>query len=498
MLLLVNTNRMQPPIAPVGLDYVATSARRRNVPVEVVDLGLVEDAHEALERSLARRQPRLVGLSYRNVDDSFWPSAQSFLPELVHLMRAVRGLTDAPVVLGGVGFSVFAARIVEHTGAEYGIRGDGEESLVQLYGHLSRGGKPGSAELSTIPGLVWREGGRLVANQPAWRPVDVPAARDAIDNATYFALGGQLGVETKRGCPRSCIYCADPLAKGVRIRPRSPTAVAAEFESLWAQGVTCIHLCDGEFNVPRGHALRICEELVRKNLPARVGWYAYAAVTPFDDDLAAACKRAGCRGLDFTGDAANDEMLKRYHVEHRQADVALAVSLCRRHGIPCMVDLLLGGPGETRDTVRQTLQRLELIGPDCVGVGLGMRLYPGTPVVRALEAGGPLDQNPGVVRKYPGPLDLLQPTYYLSPALGERPAAFIRRVVAGDPRFFVPADEVSGGHEGSDHNYNANFDLVRAIRAGARGAYWDILRRAASSDKGASSASSGTSSAAPD
>ena len=90
----------------------------------------------------------------------------------------------------------------------------------------------------------------------------------------------------------------------------------------------------------------------------------------------------------------------------------------------------------------------------------------------------PLDGHPGIQRRYEGPVDLLKPTYYISPELGPKPAALIREAIAGDKRFFPPSDlKEAFTLEMRGHNYNENVPLQRAIEAGARGAYWDILRK---------------------
>lgn len=472
MLVLINANRMSPPIAPIGLDYVASAARARGIAAKVVDLGLAPDPEAMLEQAFSRASPRLVGVSFRNVDDSFWPSAAWFVPELVALVARLRTLTEAPIVLGGVGFSIFAAELLARSGADFGVRGDGEGALVALYAAVGD-----RVALGTVPGLLWRtETGALVTNPPAWpRPLVVLGTRDAIDNPTYLAMGGQVGVETKRGCPRRCIYCADPIAKGSRVRARDPREVADEVARLLAQGVDTLHICDGEFNVPRAHAAAVCGELAARGFGDRVRWYVYAAVRPFDDELARAMRRAGCVGVDFTGDAGSDAMLETYRHPHRRAHLLGAVAACRRAGLTCMVDLLLGGPGETPATVRETVSVLRSAEPDCVGVGLGMRLYPGTRALALALAEGPLEHHPSIRRRSTGAVDLLTPVYYLASALGPRPAALVRELIGNDPRFFLPTDEL--GHRGDDHNYNDHAALLAAIARGERGAYWDILRR---------------------
>jgi len=470
MLTLINTNRMRPPIAPIGLEYVAEVVRQQGIEVDVLDLGLGDDPDTALSDYLAGHAPTLIGLSFRNVDDCFWPSAQSFVPDLAALVQRVRALSDAPLVLGGVGFSIFADRVVEATGAEFGIRGDGEAALVALYRQLENGNA-----FESVPGLVWRRGDDLVCNRPAWPEVlSLPTQRRAVDNVTYFQQGGQCGLETKRGCNRQCLYCADPLSKGSVVRMRAPAEVADEVEALLAQGIDVLHTCDAEFNIPRHHALAVCEELIRRGLGEKVRWYAYLAVMPFDAELAQAMRRAGCVGINFTGDAASAEMLATYRQPHRAADLEQAVRLCRDNGIKVMIDLLLGGPGETPETAATTIDFVKRIDPDCAGASLGIRIYPGTAMVDVVRGEGPLETNPALRRKYEGPFDFFQPTFYISRHLGPEPARLIKDLVAGDERFFEPMEERPEA-DATDHNYNDNTELTEAIAGGARGAYWDIL-----------------------
>lgn len=472
MLTLINTNRMVPPIAPIGLEYVAEAAVRAGMEVSILDLALCEDPPTAIREHFASRSPSLIGLSFRNVDDCFWPSAQWFVPGLAQLVQDLRRLSDAPIVVGGVGFSVFARQVVEHTGADFGIRGDGETATIALYRELRNG-----RDYEKVPGLIWRQGDRIRVNEPAW-PADLslPVRRNMVDNRTYFARGGQCGFETKRGCNRRCLYCADPLSKGSVPRSRRPTEIADEIESLLGQGIDVLHTCDAEFNIPRSHAMAVCEELNRRSLGDRVRWYTYLAVTPFDAEMAAAMRKAGCVGINFTGDSANEQMLSTYRQPHRDVDLATAVRLCRENGIKVMIDLMLGGPGETPQTAAETIEFVKRIDPDCAGTSLGIRIYPGTAMVDTLKAEGPLETNPGLRRKYTGPVDLFQPTFYMSPALGPNPARLIKDLIAGDTRFFEPMDEQPDA-DATDHNYNDNTELADAIAAGARGAYWDILNR---------------------
>ena len=471
MLTLINTNTMQPAIAPVGLDYIAGAAKEAGIEVDLVDLCLSGDTEATLRDYFSKHNPELIGLSFRNVDDCFWPSCQWFVPRLAEQIAAIRKLTDAPIVIGGVGFSIFAKQIVEYTKADFGIRGDGEQATVSLYSELQD-----NRRFEKVPGLVWRLDGQIISNEIVWpEPLTLIGDRDAIDNATYFRLGGQLGVETKRGCSRNCIYCADRLSKGTLLRVRKPAEVADEVETLLTQGIDVLHICDSEFNVARNHAYAVCEEFVRHGFGNRLKWYTYMAVVPFDAELAAIMRKAGCVGIDFTGDSASEKMLGVYRQQHSRDTIASAVRLCRENDITVMIDLLLGGPGETPATVKETIDFVKQINPDCAGAPLGVRIYPGTDMAIATAAEGPMEANPNIKRKYEGPVDLFRPTFYISHLLGERPARLIKDLIAGDKRFFEPIDEADALL--TDHNYNDNTELVNAIKSGARGAYWHILHK---------------------
>jgi len=476
MLTLVNTNRMVPAVGPIGLDYVAASAQQAGIDVEVLDLGLADDPAKAMKEYFEKRDPELVGLSFRNSDDCFWPSADWFVPGLKNTVEKIRNLTDVPIVVGGVGFSIFARSIYEYTDFDFGISGDGETAIVALINQLR-----GTRRFTEVPGLIWRDNGTVRENPPSWpEQISLGPTRDFIDNPTYFKRGGQCGIETKRGCNRNCIYCADPLAKGTMLRLRNPSEITDEVQSLLGQGIDVLHLCDSEFNVPRSHAYAVCEEFNRRSLGEKVRWYAYMSPSLFDMDLACVMARAGCVGIDFTGDSASESMLRIYHQQHSRQDLATAVKLCRDNNIAVMVDLLLGGPGETPQTVRETIEFIKEINPDCAGATLGMRIYPRTAMEKMVAA----ELLPGHVtirRKYAGPVDLLKPTFYISEALGENPAGLVKDLIDGDQRFFEPAGEndmqtLKDG-DTSDYNYNQNEPLTQAIEKGARGAYWHILHQ---------------------
>ena len=467
---LINSNDMKPPVAPIAIEYLAGALAAAGFGVEVIDCSFGEDPAGEIRRRLAAIDPLLVGISFRNTDDCFWPSGAWFVPRLGALVAAARAATSAPIVAGGCGFSIYPREILETCGADFGIAGDGEAPLLELAQRVARG-----EDCRTIPGLVYRdEAGRTVANPPEYADaLSVSPARAWIDNARYLREGAMGNVETKRGCPAACIYCADPLAKGVRARCRPPGEIAGEFEALAAQGVDVLHLCDAEFNLPMPHALATAEELARRGLGRRVRWYCYAAIQPFTEQLAHAMRAAGCIGINFGADSACDRMLAVLGRAYRKEDVAAAVAACRAAGIAVMLDLLIGGPGEDESSARESIEFVKRAAPDCAGAAVGVRVYPGTRLAAFVRSQGPIAGNPNLRGAVTENENFFRPLFYVDWKLGPEPGALVARLIDRDARFFQPA----AGDPTLDYNYNMNDVLAAAIARGERGAFWDILRR---------------------
>jgi tryptophan 2-C-methyltransferase len=295
--------------------------------------------------------------------------------------------------------------------------------------------------------------------------------RDTVDNKRYYMEGGMGGVETKRGCPRKCIYCADPLGKGSKLRLRSPSSVADEIESLLDMGIEHIHICDSEFNYPYEHARSICHEIIDRGIGSHLHWYAYCSPAPFDEELCSLFLQAGCAGVNFGVDSASDRILKTLGRDYTCEDVSRTADICRRSGLIFMYDLLLGGPGETRDSLKETIEAMKRMSPHRIGASLGVRVYPKTSLAKMVLQQGPVERNPNLHGEKGS--SFLAPVFYLSAELGQDASQYLEELIGGDERFMFMAGDTSS----SNYNYNANTILVDAIRDGYRGAFWDILRR---------------------
>ena len=460
---LVNPNRILPPISPLGLEYVGEGLLAAGHEVNILDLCWEEQPERAIPAFFGGQEYGLVGISIRNTDDCSFATRESFLPGFSRIVATIRDHSGAPIVAGGVGFSVMPEAVMAITGVDAGVVGDGESTLTGIADRCQR-----KASWEDLPNLVLHRNG--IFQRTAVSTVSLsripPMSRTLVDNRRYYLEGGQAGVETKRGCPMGCVYCADPLAKGSTIRLRPPGDVVAELARLLGQGIEHVHFCDSEFNVPEDHALEICGEIIRRGLGDRLHWYAYCKPTPFSRELAGQMRRSGCRGINFGADSGDEGMLGRLGRDFGPGEILSAARSCRENGIAVMLDLLLGAPGETRESIARTVERMTESGADRIGVTIGVRVYPGTRLAKEVQRG---DLRKGLV----GGSDPRDPVFFLEPGIAPTIFDQLDALVGKDPRFlFFDPDRPD-----RNYNYNANQVLVRAIREGHRGAYWDILRR---------------------
>jgi radical SAM superfamily enzyme YgiQ (UPF0313 family) len=467
-ILLVNPNQMQPPVAPIALDYLASALKDSGHRVALLDLCFSSDIACDIRRYFTSNSASVVAVTLRNTDDTTFATRDFFLPRIKKLAEYLREYTDAPIVIGGSGFSVASEAILEFCGLDLGIWGEGEYALPLLADRITKG-----EDYRNVPGLVYRGKKGFHRNSATYIDLDkMPTPRrETVNNLRYYVEGGMGGVETKRGCPRKCIYCADPLGKGSKIRLRSPSSVADEIESLLGMRIEHIHICDSEFNYPYEHARSICREIIDRGLVSRLRWYAYCSPVPFDEELAKLFLKAGCAGVNFGVDSASDRILRKLGRDYNSDDVTRTAEICHRSGLVFMYDLLLGGPDETRDSLKETVDAMKRMSPQRVGASLGVRVYPKTSLAKMVLQQGPVATNPNLHGERDS--SFLAPVFYLSSELGGDASRYLERLIGGDERFMFMAGDTSS----SNYNYNANTVLVNAIRDGHRGAFWDILRR---------------------
>jgi len=429
--LLVSTNRAHGLLRPfpLGLAYVAANLDARRHEVGLWDAMFQDGWESSLRGRLREFRPEVVGLSVRNVDDQEIRGPQWFLEEAKRMADVCREESGATLVVGGPGFSMFAGEALRFLGADFGIVGEGERALGLLLDRLENGADP-EANLSDVPGLVWLEDGRPRTNPPQ-RIEDLDRlaepVRAPLDAAKYHETPGERSipnvapVQTKRGCTQSCIYCATPAMEGARLRLRSPEAVGDEIERLVEQGLTRLQFVDALFTNPPGHAEAICRELLRRRLPVR--WSATINPAFAEPELLKLMKRAGCSVLVVGNESGCTRTLEAMSKGFAREDAERCFSLIEAEQIRYNAFLLLGGPGEDRDSVRESVELMQRFRPNQMSVTVGIRVYPHCELVQVAERDGML--RPGD--------SLLRPRFYLAPAVQDWIWEYLDEVMKRNP-----------------------------------------------------------------
>ncbi|WP_242392188.1 B12-binding domain-containing radical SAM protein [Anaeromyxobacter oryzisoli] len=397
-ILLVSLNRVRfpYPVYPLGVDHVAGAISPPH-EVRILDLCPLDPAEigPALARAVRELQPGAVGLSIRNVDNEDQLSVGAFLDDLRHAVAAVRSATAAPVVLGGSGFTLYAAELMEALRPDYGLVGEGERARA-LFDAIARG-----ASAERLPGVALPgrppppprpvEGGARAPRAPA-------GGNPALD--FYLQRGGILNLQTRRGCAFQCVYCSYPLIDGRASRATPADAAAAEAKHLEAAGARYLFITDSVFNGDPAHALAVADAFRRARLG--IPWSAYfAPLAPppgFYDRMA----EAGCTHVEFGTESLSQAMLRRLRKAFRPEHVLAAHEAARRAGLHVAHFLLLGGPGETAATVDETLDAAEHLDAAALFFFCGMRIHPGTELAVLARAAGQI--APGQ--------NLLAPVFY--------------------------------------------------------------------------------------
>ena len=164
-----------------------------------------------------------------------------------------------------------------------------------------------------------------------------------------------LNIQTQRGCAFHCCYCTYPLLEGRAHRRRPAEAVAEEFEQLQTLGARYAFIVDSVFNSSPRHVAEICEAILARNL--KLKWGCFLRPQGLTRELMKLMARAGLSHIEFGSDSFCDEVLEAYEKGLSFDDIAKSSELAHQEKLDYCHFLIAGGPGETRETLRQGFER---------------------------------------------------------------------------------------------------------------------------------------------
>jgi radical SAM superfamily enzyme YgiQ (UPF0313 family) len=448
-LLLISANRERDPypVFPIGLACLAGPLAAAGHLLTVLDLCFEPDPALAISAALSKDQPDAVVISLRNLDNVTWPGSRSYLGGLRDIVALCR--TRAVTIIGGSGFSLMPVEILAAVGAHYGVAAEGEEVLPHLLACLEEGGDP-----SPLPGVVLPGRSTFIPPLPL-ATVGTPD-RTLFDVARYCREGGMANLQTKRGCPFSCIYCTYPLLEGRCMRIRPIPEIIAEIRTLVdGYGVGYLYFVDDIFNYPPAFAEEFCLAIIAERLP--FNWSAFINPDFITPRLLQTMQEAGCDAVEYGSDSGSALMLKTMGKSFTVDSIRESSRLCREMGMDFAHYILFGGPGETRETVLETFDLMDEVDPTAVIAMTGIRIYPGT----ALEQ---VALREGIIAAGDS---LLEPVFYIAPAIRDGLCDLVMQEALKRRTWIVPGLEV-----------NVNSAMLDALRMfPVKGPLWKLMKR---------------------
>ncbi|MBI5903446.1 MAG: radical SAM protein [Deltaproteobacteria bacterium] len=331
----------EPPVFPLGLACIRPGLGKHEA--RGFDPNVHENPFEELKRVIRDFRPDAVGVSLRNIDSTNKRRVVFYYEFFKKMLGEIRSVTDAKIIAGGSGFSMFAGVIMEdEPRIDYGVYLEGEFIIADLLDNL---GAP-----EKVKGVYYRKDGKVRFTGPS-EPADLkrlpPPDRDLNPVAAYKDVPEAVGIETKRGCALKCVYCIYGFLNGRRYRFRAPEKIVDEIETLGAKyGIDSFTFVDSVFNIPLKHAEAICREILRRGIKPR--WSAWFSESGLTREFVELCGEAGCRKVILSPDGFSDAVLKALGKNITRDDIEKAYAVLKETGgFEVCYNFFKNPPGQT-------------------------------------------------------------------------------------------------------------------------------------------------------
>ncbi len=359
---------------PLGLAYMAAVLEQKDIEVKIIDSPVLDYNHDSIKVDLEAFKPTIVGVG------SMTPTIESAL-KCAQIAKEVA--PDAQVIMGGP-HATFADNeiLASEQSVDIIVRGEGEETIVEL---------AQQKKLGDVKGISFRKDKEIIrtGNRPYIQNLDAlpRPAYHLLPMKKYNITGRNLlPVMSSRGCPFQCPFCVASQMFGQQFRARSPKNVLDELEWLrdeyGAEGIT---FQDDTLTFDKKRAVDICDGMIERKIGLHWGCGTRADVVT--KEVMAKMKKANCDETMFGVEAGcqrmRDVLKKRVSTEQ----IENAIKWTKDVGIFVTVSVILGYPGETKETLQETLDFARKVEPDEVWL-CHATPYPGTCLREIVEKNG--------------------------------------------------------------------------------------------------------------
>lgn len=345
---------------PSGLAYIAKSIKASGRAVDAWDLNALRPGWDVIERRIRESRYDLVGIGGLIV-------VYDYAKRLVEMMR--KHHPDTPIIVGDSLGSSVPDLVLEKMGADYVCMGEGEETIVDLLDCLE-----GRGDVAEVKGIAYKANGDIKFTDR--RPLQPDLDKYGTPDLDLFPLGiyrrrpfhifdrhpdmripiprNQHLVIAHRGCPYLCNFCYQQF--GRKLRYRTVDDLIGEIERLNTDhGIDYVNLGIDLFIASKSHTHEFCAEYVKKGLHKKVKWGSAGRTNLMDRDLLRVMKEAGCLLLGYGYESGSQRILDFIGKNATVEQMNKTVRLTREAGINFWGSFMIGQPGETRETVEETI-----------------------------------------------------------------------------------------------------------------------------------------------
>lgn len=380
---------------PLGLGYIAAVLENAGYDVSIVDAYVKNLPHEDLAQLIKNARPDIIGISCLSDQRASW----------FKLIKVIRAIDNAiKIVLGGPHPTLMAHQVVTHFRPDAVVIGEGEETMLELVRAWEDQG-----DIHNVNGIAYMNNDEIVFTSPRARIKDLdglpfPAYHLVDDDysgwvllKSIFSVRGidqvpkYASITTSRGCVGKCGYCSSPLVWKKMWTYRSAKSVVDEMEMLNRQyGVEFIIMTDDIFTVNQKRVMSICEEILRREL--KILWGFETAVKFVSSDLLRLAKQAGCFCVLYGVESASERVLANISKGIKEEEVINAFRMTKDAGIVSGAFLIAGSPGESEESINQTINLLRKIEPELILPQITM-ITPCTKIFEMAKEKGCIDES---------------------------------------------------------------------------------------------------------
>jgi len=367
-----------PLFPPIGLSYLAAVLDQHGYKVKVIDCPACDLTQENLKAELAAFSPDIVGIA----------SMTATIPSALESARVAKEACPHSKVIMGGPHATFADDqiLIEEEAVDIVVRGEGEMTLLEL---AQNNADPKS--LPKIKGITFRNKGEIVKTENRGFIEDLDAlprpAYKFLPMNRYKIMGKTfLPIMTSRGCPFQCSFCVASQIFGAKFRARSPKNVVDELEWLKTEyGAEGISFHDDTLTLDKKRIIDICDEMINRkiNLP----WGCQTRVDTVSEEVLAKMHKAGCNEVSFGIESGCQRILDAVHKKFELSQAEKAIKWAKKEGLFVAVSTIIGYPGETKETMQQTMDLMRRIEPDDAWLCIATP-YPGTELRALVEKNG--------------------------------------------------------------------------------------------------------------